>query len=48
LFLFNTLVAHDSVKYPKDFHVLHHSFFHKNFGAGLHLMDRLFNTYIEV
>lgn len=44
--LLNTLAAHNTENEPQGFHVLHHSFYSRNFGAGFHLMDRLLDTYI--
>jgi sterol desaturase/sphingolipid hydroxylase (fatty acid hydroxylase superfamily) len=47
LFLQNTLQAHNTIHDKQGFHILHHLFHYRNYGAGLHLMDHLFGTAMQ-
>lgn len=43
----NALRAHNSPKYPYGFHVLHHSIYSRNLGAGFFLADKFFRSYTD-
>jgi len=45
LFILNSLVAHESRS--NGFHIVHHKYYHLNYGAGFHIMDKLFRTYVD-
>jgi len=46
-FLQNALLAHHSRYDPQGHHILHHTLFSRNLGAGLYLADKLFHTYTD-
>ncbi len=42
----SALTSHDTIL--GKFHYLHHQFHHTNYGAAIHVMDRLFKTYSDL